>query len=206
LEKDLKARYPTASVVRIDADTAKGAKRIESTLESALATCSIIVGTERMVPYLPASLPYMAMIGHDAHLSLPHFDANVALFRNALELRERVTNVLCIETRLPLHPVVTALRDGTVASFLDEELAVRNRFGFPPYRRYVEIAVIGKKDMVQKTIASLMRVFAAYNPTPLPYGSGRDRGSALILRPLTLDTPLRDLLLSLPPHIIVRVR
>lgn len=206
LEKDLKARYPTASVVRIDADTAKGAKRIESALGQALAENAIVVGTERMVPYLPASLPYMAMIGHDAHLSLPHFDANVALFRNALELRERVTHVLCIETRLPKHAVLTAVRDGAVASFLDQELVVRREFGFPPYRRYIEVAVTGKKDMVQKTIASLMRVFAAYQPSLLPYGSGRERGSALILRPQTLDVPLRDLLLSLPPHIIVRVR
>jgi hypothetical protein len=193
-------------VVRIDAETAKGTKRIEAALLQGLADNAIIVGTERMVPYLPLSLPYMAMIGHDAHLSLPHFDANLALFRNGLELRERVTTALCIETRLPAHPVVTALRDGTVAVFLEQELAAREQFGFPPYKRYIEIASVGKKEAVQRTIASLMRVFSAYAPAPLPYGSGRERGSALILRPAVLDTPLRDLLCTLPPHVIVRVR
>lgn len=206
LEKDISALFPEASVVRIDAETAKGAKRIEGALEQGLASNAIIVGTERMVPYLPLSLPYMAMIGHDAHLSLPHFDANLTLFRNGLELRERVTNVLCIETRLPQHPVVTALRDGSVASFLENELLAREQFGFPPYRRYIEVATIGKKEVVQRTIASLMKVFAPYNPVPLPYGSGRERGSALILRPLSLDAQLRELLCTLPPHVIVRVR
>jgi primosomal protein N' (replication factor Y) len=206
LEKDLVALFPDAPVVRIDAETAKGTKRIEAALLQGLADNAIIVGTERMVPYLPLSLPYMAMIGHDAHLSLPHFDANLALFRNGLELRERVTTALCIETRLPAHPVVTALRDGTVAVFLEQELAAREQFGFPPYKRYIEIASVGKKEAVQRTIASLMRVFSAYAPAPLPYGSGRERGSALILRPAVLDTPLRDLLCTLPPHVIVRVR
>jgi primosomal protein N' (replication factor Y) len=46
-----------------------------------------------------------------------------------------------IQTYLPAHPVIRAVASGEAAAFYDAELALRERFGSPPFGRVIRLTV-----------------------------------------------------------------
>jgi len=107
---------------------------------------SVIVGTERDLPGM-ARMELVVAVDADAAILAPHYRAP----EDALRLLARLTamvhpgsgNRAIIQTGMPSHPVMAALRNGNPMDFLEAELATRVAASFPPSGDLIAIEVRG---------------------------------------------------------------
>lgn len=206
LAKKLAQYFPKEQVVRIDADSAKTPKQIDALMEQWQSTARILVTTERTVPLI-TTIEECVVANYDALLSAPDAQVGTRLLALLLDLREKTDGSVYLETRMPEHPVLTAATDGNVTTFLKEEAAMRTLLHFPPFGTLVRIVRTGKKADVQKDMARLKRVLAAYDPLFTPTWHHGVRGTMALIHlhePRTPE-PLLELLRSFPPTFIISI-
>nr|MBP9669666.1 hypothetical protein [Candidatus Paceibacterota bacterium] len=202
----LKQHFPKAPITRIDPDTAKTESQATALMQTFAESTGILVGTERALPYL-GSVPHSIVLSYDAALSVPDAAGSVHLLNVLIEIRERSTKSMRIETRLPEHPVIRALTSRAIDRFVSDEMAARTTLGFPPFGTTVTITRTGKRDEVQRDMAKLSALLAPevlhFTPT---WVHGMRGTSAIILLPHASPSPqLLHTLRSIPPSFSVRV-
>ncbi len=131
-----------AGVGRVAAE----ARRIVDDVAEAPATAAVVVGSERDLP--AAGRPALAVIvDADGLILASHFRAT----EEALRIMARVASVVAtrsgsrtiLQTAMPEHPVVTALRRGDPIPLLEHEAAERAAFGYPPAGELLVVEVRG---------------------------------------------------------------
>lgn len=95
----------------------------------------VLVGTERDIP-LVGPIDLAVAVDADGLIHAPHYRAGEnALFllaRLAAKVRPGSGNRCIVQTGMPRHAVLEALRSGHPMSFLETEIRERSEAGFPP--------------------------------------------------------------------------
>jgi primosomal protein N' len=170
----------------------------------------ILLATERIIPYLPEEIPMVAIASVDSFLSIPEYTASERAFTLLVELRSRASELFLVQTRDPAHRVMRALREGTGNAFYKEELADRERFGYPPYATLIRFTSSGKKEMVEKEIESIAKALAHMAPIRME-GKATSRAHVrmhILLRlpqGSWIDQRLLRFIRTLPPTIEIRI-
>ncbi len=206
IAQTLQKLFPKSTVTRIDGDTAKTDSQATALMQSFVEKPGILVGTERALPYV-GSIPHSIVLSYDAALSVPEASVGVQLLNLLIEVRERSTKSMRIETRIPEHPAIKALTSRDLGAYIESERATRKSLGFPPYGTTIEITRTGKRDEVQRDMAKLSTLLTpdVLHFTPV-WMHGIRGTSAIILLPHTVASPeLLGKLRALPPSFSVRV-
>ncbi len=183
LEKELADRFGTP-VLRMDMDTMRGRGAHEKALEAfRRGEYKILLGTQMIAKGLDfPNVLLVGVISADTSLYHPDFRASERTFHLITQVAgrtgrgERGGRVL-VQTYAPEHPAIVAAAHHDYGAFVAEELANRQRVGYPPYTELIRFIVRGEDE--QKTEAFAASLAGALRTslkeakdnkgTPLPF-------------------------------------
>jgi primosomal protein N' (replication factor Y) len=169
VEEDVRAAVPNARLVRLDRDAVrkKGAHAaMYERMRSGQA--QVIVGTQMVAKGF--DLPGVSLVGvvnADTQLNLPDFTAAERTFELLTQVlgrsgRGTVGGQGILQTYLPEHYAIRAAAAHDYASFADEELRARRRFGYPPFGRLVLLQTAAAREAtVERRAADLAAALRA---------------------------------------------
>lgn len=172
---------------------------------------AVVVGTERMLPYLSKPAEIAAVASIDSMLSLPAWRANEQALSILFYLRERAETRLIIETREPAHEVMKAIASGNPSDFYRAEIEEREKYGYPPFSVFIGLTSLGSLADIAKAETVIKELFAdadLVGPLPaeaIPRNMWRSRAALRLPARAWPDPTLLQKLKSLPPNVLVAV-
>jgi len=145
VEMAVKRQFPAARVLRWDRDTAKTRHAHEELLRAfAERRADVLVGTQMIAKGL--DLPGVTLVGvvsADIALFLPDFRAAERAFQLLTQVagragRGEAPGRVLVQTFNPDHFCIQAASRHDYAAFVQAELIARERYGYPPLRRFVK--------------------------------------------------------------------
>jgi primosomal protein N' (replication factor Y) (superfamily II helicase) len=145
VELAVKSLFPGARVLRWDRDTARTRAVHEELLRAFMERrADILVGTQMIAKGL--DLPAVTLVGvvsADVALFLPDFRASERAFGLLTQVAGRagrgdLPGKVLVQTLNPEHFCIQAASRHDYASFFAAEVSARQRYGYPPFRRFVK--------------------------------------------------------------------
>lgn len=166
---EIKKRLPESTCVLFTADTVKThAAAVRVMKHASNAKNTIIIGTERMVPYLTqTTLSVVASI--DSVLSLGSWRADEHALGTLYALLEKSEEQLILETRLPQSRVVQSVASGSPIEYLREEIRDRKMYEYPPFATFIGLEWYGTEAECKARadeVKSTMHEFDLVGPLP----------------------------------------
>ncbi|MBD3370988.1 primosomal protein N' [Candidatus Fermentibacteria bacterium] len=185
---------PQTRVIRMDADTTTGRRSHWRILSSfARGEGDVLLGTQMVAK--GHDFPRVTLVGviaADQGLAFPDFRAAERVFQLLLQVGGRagrgdIPGEVIVQTHDPENPVIKAAAVHDYSRFWEEEISVRERFGYPPCGYLVRFVWSGRNEgRVRDAATSSSSVTAPegvrfYRPTPAVLGriNRRYRWSAL---------------------------
>ncbi len=148
VEREVRVRFPGLRVGRLDRDVVEhrgAAERIVDAFSD--GRLDVLVGTSLVAKGL--DIPAVTLVGvvsSDIALNLPDERAAERTYQLLSQAIGRAgrgdrSGSAFLQTYQPDHPAILAAAGGDPAAFYDHELALRERFGSPPFGRLVKLTV-----------------------------------------------------------------
>jgi primosomal protein N' (replication factor Y) len=210
VEESLGALFPEAKVRRMDADTMTRKEAYRETLHAfKTGKIDILVGTQMIAKGLHfPNVTLVGIVNADSALHLADFRASERTFQLLVQVAGRagrgdVEGEVIIQSFTPFHPAIQYAKRHDYAGFREQEIALRERCGFPPFTHLVLVTVRSPHESVAelsaKTLAKALDVdlpegvkLLGPNPAPLERAHGQYRFQ------ISLDSPK---VLALSRHI-----
>ncbi len=148
LESELLAQFPSARVLRWDADTTRQKGAHDLILSHFLRhQADILVGTQMLAKGL--DLPLVTLVGvilADVGLNFPDFRAGERTFQLLTQVagragRSPLGGEVILQTFQPDHPAIRYAAQHDYEGFYRQELAARQRIGYPPFSRLLRLTI-----------------------------------------------------------------
>ncbi len=149
LSEEAARRFPEARIVILSSDLARGVFLKDALIGIERGEYNLIIGTQLVAK--GHHFPHLVTVGVvDADLALESGDPRsgertwqlMAQVAGRSGRGEKPGQAL-IQTHMPGHPLMNALKRGDREGFLAQEMRVREESGLPPYRRLAAIIVSG---------------------------------------------------------------
>ncbi|MBI3811242.1 MAG: primosomal protein N' [Nitrospirae bacterium] len=143
VEEFLKARFPSASILRLDRDTARPGDVSAAIERLNRSEVDLIIGTQLLLSGPPMTRSgLIGLLLADGALHLPDFRAGEHTFR----LISRILNFsvggeVILQTYHPTHESIAWAVTGDPKEFYEQELAQRKALGYPPFVRLAAVTV-----------------------------------------------------------------
>jgi primosomal protein N' (replication factor Y) (superfamily II helicase) len=163
VEREVRIRFPGLRVGRLDRDVVEhrgAAERIVDAFSD--GRLDVLVGTSLVAKGL--DIPAVTVVGvvsSDIALNLPDERAaerTYQLLSQAIGRAGRgdLPGQAFLQTYQPDHPAILAAAGGDPAAFYDHELALRERFGSPPFGRLVKLTVgLADRDAAEREATAM---------------------------------------------------
>src|SRR5439155_6856901 len=148
LEREVRDRYSNVRVGRLDRDVVERKGAAELVVDAFTdGRLDVLVGTSLVTKGL--DIPAVTLVGvvsADVALNLPDERAAERTYQLLVQAigragRGELPGRAIIQTYQPDHPAIQAAASGDRTAFYDSELAMRERFGSPPFGRLVKLTV-----------------------------------------------------------------
>ena len=165
-EKELKAHFPEARVLRLDSDSAKP-RGAQGDILAAFGRreADVLLGTQMIAKGLDFhGVTFVVVVSADGSLHLPDFRSGERTFQSIVQVagragRGRQPGRVIVQTRAPEHPSLTAAQAHDFAAFAAREASFRRDLGYPPFGRLVALTFSGADE--DKVIAAAKQVAQA---------------------------------------------
>src|SRR5688572_12762618 len=148
VEREVRASHPGLRVARLDRDVAERRGAAARVLDAfAAGGTDVLVGTSLVAKGLDVpSVTLVGVVSSDVALNLPDERAAERTYQFLSQAVGRAgrgdrPGRAILQTYQPDHPVIRAVASGDGETFYTEELAMRRRFGSPPFGRLVKLTV-----------------------------------------------------------------
>jgi primosomal protein N' (replication factor Y) (superfamily II helicase) len=148
VEREVRTRFPHLRVSRLDRDVVERKGAADRVLDDfAAGRTDVLVGTSLVTKGLDiAEVTLVGVVSADVALNLPDERASERTYQLLAQAVGRAgrgdrRGIAFIQTYRPDHRAIRAVVEGDAAAFYDEELALRERFGSPPFGRLVKLTV-----------------------------------------------------------------
>lgn len=149
VKENLDALYPEARILRMDLDTTRNKDSYADIIDSFSShKADILVGTQMVTKGLDfGDVGMVAVVNADNVLNFPDFRSSERAF-NMLEQvsgragrRAETSGKVLIQTRTPMHPVISYVKSHDYLGFFNYELNQRRQFCYPPFSRIINIYI-----------------------------------------------------------------
>ncbi|HET7472332.1 MAG TPA: primosomal protein N' [Candidatus Limnocylindrales bacterium] len=169
VEDEVRRAFPSLRVGRLDRDVVERRGAAERVVDAfADGRLDVLVGTTLVTKGL--DIPNVTLVGvvsADVALNLPDERAAERTYQMLAQAAGRAgrgdrPGRAIIQTYQPEHPAIRAVVDDDPASFYDAELALRARFGSPPFGRLVKLTlgVVDREAAERDAVAEAERLRA----------------------------------------------
>ena len=157
LESYVKKVFPTASVLRMDADTTKRKGDHERILEKFRKhQADILIGTQMIVKgHDFPDVTLVGLIAADLNLSAPDFKASERTFQLLTRAgRGAQAGTVIIQTYQPDHYAIVLSKRQDYRAFYEKEFRFRKLMGYPPTERLMTIQLASKDEDFLSMVSS----------------------------------------------------
>jgi len=182
--------FPAIRIARVDRETEREFAKIAA--DFAGGRTRIIVGTQLMLRARELRPTLIGVVDADLPLYLPDFRAGertLQQLRAVLSLAEGgvadggPAAEAVVQTRVPEHPAIAALRTGDDETMYRGELAVRRQFGYPPYTVLARLIAAGPdRQAAEKLAAEAVEIVQRFGVEVLGPAPARDPGPRAAFR------------------------
>jgi primosomal protein N' (replication factor Y) (superfamily II helicase) len=163
VEEEVRRRFPRLRVGRLDRDVVErrgAAERVVDAFASGLL--DVLVGTSLVTKGL--DIPAVTLVGvvsADVALNLPDERAAERTYQLLAQAAGRAgrgdrPGLAIIQSYQPEHPAIQAVARDDAAAFYDSELALRRRFGSPPFGALVKLMVgLADREAAEREAGSM---------------------------------------------------
>jgi primosomal protein N' (replication factor Y) len=155
LEAEVRARFPTVAVARMDADTMRRPGSHEQALDAfRRGETRVLLGTQMIAKGLDfPDVTLVGVVSADAALHLPDFRAAERTFQLVTQVAGRTGRGerggrVVVQALDPDHPAIRAAARHDYAAFARQELVTRAAMGRPPYGSGVRVVARGKNPVL----------------------------------------------------------
>jgi primosomal protein N' (replication factor Y) len=148
VEREVRDAFPGLRVGRLDRDVVEHRGAAERVVDAfAAGRLDVLVGTSLVAKGLDIpSVTLVGIVSSDVALNLPDERAAERTYQLLVQAigragRGELPGRAIIQTYQPDHPAIRAAASGDRTAFYDSELAMRERFGSPPFGRLVKLTV-----------------------------------------------------------------
>ncbi len=148
VEREVRAAHPRLRVARLDRDVAARRGAAERVLDGfAAGQTDVLIGTSLVAKGLDVpSVTLVGVVSSDVALNLPDERAAERTYQLLSQAVGRAgrgdrPGRAILQTYQPDHPVIRAVASGDGSAFYAAELAMRRRFGSPPFGRLLKLTV-----------------------------------------------------------------
>jgi primosomal protein N' (replication factor Y) len=163
VEREVRERFPGLRVGRLDRDVVERRGAAERVIDAFTdGRLDVLVGTSLVAKGL--DVPEVTLVGvvsADVALNLPDERAAERTYQLLAQAVGRAgrgerAGLAIIQSYQPDHPAIRAVERADAAAFYDAELALRERFGSPPYGRLVKLTLaLPDRDAAERTAAEM---------------------------------------------------
>ena len=160
LEEEVRSTFPAAMVLRMDRENMSKRGAIEAALESVhKREIDILIGTQMIAKgHDFPSVSVVGMINTDSSLHIPDFRAPERCFQLFTQMAGRAGRGLIegrvfLQTFQPEHPSIRYSIAHDYLGFVEQELAIREEFHYPPYARLARILLSSTDARQVETLA-----------------------------------------------------
>lgn len=203
--------FPDVPVVTFDSTTATTPKKARDLATAASELKGgIVLGTALALPYLPSSIAVSCVTSLEAAQSIPSWRADEMFFRLLLELREKSSREVILQTRSGVTDVIKHAERGAIEQFYTEEIALREMLSYPPFATLILLHWTGDQETVQALEEQVQNTLTDYPPHCYshPHSQPRKIKRYALLRIPSQDWPheaTRTALQQLPPSITIEI-
>jgi primosomal protein N' (replication factor Y) len=212
VEEEVKKLFPKRVVIRFDAETAPTKKKARELIEKFYSKpSSIIICTEKALPYVTEPVEHVAVASIDSFFAIPDYRMSEKVVHILLALRSKATESFVIQTRQATQTVFDHVIQGNLLAYFREELAIREALNYPPRSVLIKVSRSGTPFVVERDIKVLEELLKDYNPVFYPSLSSKRKShsttNALIKleRERWIEATLQKHLMSLPPSYVVEI-
>jgi primosomal protein N' (replication factor Y) (superfamily II helicase) len=148
VEREVRERFGGLRVGRLDRDVVEHRGAAERVIDAfSDGRLDVLVGTSLVAKGLDiGSVTLVGIVSSDVALNLPDERAAERTYQLLVQAigragRGSLPGRAIVQTYQPDHPAITAAATGDRTAFYDAELALRERFGSPPFGRLVKLTV-----------------------------------------------------------------
>jgi primosomal protein N' len=204
IRDDILEKIPEARISILERE---GDESISKTLASWNEQGGILITTPSLLSAID-SAEFGCVVSLDALLSLPTYTSGETSLATLLQFLEKIKTEAIIQTRNADHSVIRTIASENLFEFMQEELALRKQFNYPPSKVLVKISVEVSSMQTQDAARSFETMFQPYDPDVMIKRSKKLNFitiTAILKIDLTLwndfSSPLHELLDSLSPQI-----
>jgi primosomal protein N' (replication factor Y) len=158
LTAEIEDLFPQARVARMDSDTTSSRGSHERILEAlGRGEIDILVGTQMITKgHDFPGVTLVGVISADTTLNMPDFRAAERTFQLLTQVagrggRGETPGAVVIQTLNPGHYAIQRTRTHDFAGFYEDEIALRQDLGYPPFSRMIHFIISGTgKEQVEK--------------------------------------------------------
>ena len=168
IEDDIKVLFPEARVARMDLDTTRtraAYERIIADFEQ--GRTDILIGTQMVSKGLDFDhVSVVGILNADTMLNYPDFRAYERAFQLMAQVagragRKQKQGRVVLQTKSMTHPIIPQVIRNDFEQMVDEQLAERQLFRYPPYYRLVYVYLKNRNesllDLMAQTMAAKLR-------------------------------------------------
>lgn len=151
IEEDVRTLFPTASVARLDTDSARqGYEKILTDFQE--GRTDILIGTQMISKGLDFdNVQTVGILQADSLMSYPDFRAGERAYQLMAQVAGRAgrhssDGLVILQTRQPESQLLEQVTAGDYRSFYACQMHERHLFQYPPYSRLVSIQIKGKDE------------------------------------------------------------
>lgn len=144
IEQEVRKVFPKTSVLRIDSDSVKNMRTIDSQAQ-------IIIGTQMI--FSQANLKKVNVIGIvaiDSTLNLPDFRSGERTFQMIAKLTEKGVRSI-IQTYNPENTIIQLAAKGDYTAFYQQEIEQRKELYYPPFSQLIKLTYRANDNHQGKT-------------------------------------------------------
>ena len=195
LDRELRTLVPGDQVFRMDSDVAGGAARTQAILQSfAAAAPGVLVGTQMVAKgHDFPGVTLVIVADADVGLYVPDFRAAERTFQLLTQVAGRAGRAdrpgrVLVQTWNPAVPCIRMALERDEEGFYREELAIRERLGYPPFADLIRLVTSSTgadqaQGAARHLVEGLSRHFGSeelHGPASLPRLRGRYRWQVVV--------------------------
>ncbi len=173
LEAEVRRLFPTESLLRMDTDTMRKPGAHEAALQAFReGQAKILVGTQMIAKGLDfPNVTLVGVVNADTGLHMPDFRARERVFGLVTQVAGRTGRGpkggrVIVQTLNPDDPAIVAAATHDYLRFAEEELRLRERVGYPPFRRLARVVVRSpSENLAREATDTLALAIQARFPT-----------------------------------------
>jgi len=147
VEEEVKVHFPDISTIRMDTDTTRASGAFTRLLDRfQKGDAQVLIGTQMVSKGLDFSrVRVVGVLNADQMLAFPDFRAHERAFQLMAQVggrggRRDRQGLVIVQTGRPDNPVIRHVVNQDFTAFFNEEMMVRQLFGYPPYGRIIHLS------------------------------------------------------------------